>query len=99
MLSVETPFPFSGSKAFLAPDAAPVKIQRVNLDHTALITRLPCSCTPGREVRQMAIVASGNTTVPLDQLHPTPAEALGLPAPGEAIPAKPRAKRARRSAR
>lgn len=76
MLIVEALFPFSGSRAFLAPDAAPVRIQRVNLDNTAFITRLPGAGAPYRDARQLAAIASGNTTVPLDQLHETAEAAL-----------------------
>lgn len=87
MLNVEATFPFSGSRAFLAPDAAPVRIQRVNLDNTALITRLPGAGAPYRDARLLAQVASGNTTVPLDQLHET-AEAALTPKPRRAARAR-----------
>lgn len=102
MLSQSAPFPFAGSNGFLTPDGAPVRIIRTNLDGTAMVARLPQAGMQPGQARLLRTIASGNTTVPLHDLHPTAAEALGLPAPGDVVPAQPlhkRARRARRAAR
>ena len=68
MLAIETEFPQVGSKAFLRPSGAECRIVRRNPDSTALIS-----------LAEKPRDASGNTTVSLDQLAATAAEAWPAP--------------------
>lgn len=59
-------FPHAGSRAFLAPDAAPVRILRNNADGTALISMLPVREDPRRHLD-----AAANRTVDAADLFET----------------------------
>ena len=69
MLAAPAPFPHAGSRAFVGATAEPVTIIRKNADGTALV-RVDPRPTEGRNRD-----ASGNTTVPVDQLYPSECEA------------------------
>lgn len=65
MLAVATPFPMSGSTAYLRPTGAECRIIRRNADETALVS-----------LADRPRDASGNRTIPLAELAETEAEAL-----------------------
>lgn len=90
------PFPCVTAHAFLKPDARPVQIVDRKPGDQALIRFLPTEGMSRIEKRQLAGMASGNTTVDLDQLTATADEALGIAV--EPTP-EPQHKRARRRSR
>lgn len=95
MLSQPAPFPHAGSYAFIAPDAAPARIQRTNPDGTALVTLLPGAGASPAAARALRTNASGNKTVAMAQLFGTAEEAI-LGETREASAKPPHHKRARR---
>lgn len=70
MLAIKSPFPHSGSTAYLRPTGAECRIVRRNADGSALIS-----------LADRPRDASGNTTVALADLAATAEEAWPQPAP------------------
>lgn len=73
MLRNSATFPHAGSRAFLAPDADPVRILRHNADGTVFVTMLPVAHDPRRHLD-----AAANRTVDAKDLFET-AQLLPLP--------------------
>lgn len=73
MLRNSATFPHAGSRAFLAPDADPVRILRHNADGTAFVTMLPVAHDPRRHLD-----AAANRTVDAKDLFET-AQLVPLP--------------------